>query len=222
MKIDFGIYINADDITVLLKQGKFSFDAYEIQFLREPFLNFAEGSGLLTEDLTREVLAKSFIVRKNHFLLKKQGNLPKTAQLLARYLREIMLEKKRRFSFETVFSHESNLDIMRRAAESGYKVYLYFVSTESPEINKYRVKLRVSQNGHDVPEELIVPRYYRSLNLLYEAAEIAYQCFFFDNSGETYTLVNHFKVIGGKKVWDTRSKKYFTAWFKKYYWKKNK
>lgn len=38
---------------------------------------------------------------------------------------------------------------MRRASAEGYKVYLYFVSTESPEINKYRVKLRVKEKGHD-------------------------------------------------------------------------
>src|SRR5690606_36638714 len=95
-------------------------------------------------------------------------------------------------------------DMMRRAAEKGYKVYLYFVCTESPEINKYRVKLRVANGGHDVPEDKIESRYYRSLSLLYTAAQIAYQAYFFDNSmhGEPYRLIAHFKVADGQKVWD--------------------
>ncbi len=79
-----------------------------------------------------------------------------------------MLKRQRRFSFETVFSHPSNLDTMRQAVNAGYKVYLYFVSTESPAINKYRVQLRVAQNGHDVPGDKIESRYYRSMELLYE------------------------------------------------------
>lgn len=62
-----------------------------------------------------------------------------------------MLLLRRRFSFETVFSHPSNLEIMQEAVAQGYKVYLYYVSTEDPEINKYRVNLRVTQGGHSVP-----------------------------------------------------------------------
>lgn len=135
-----------------------------------------------------------------------------------------MLVERKRFSFETVFSHESNIDIMRRASEAGYKVYLYFVSTESPEINKYRVRVRVRQKGHDVPEDKIAPRYYRSLGFLYEAAELAYQCYFFDNSvdEEPFRLVNHFKKKGTEKVWDTKRKAKFTKWFIEYYWNKRR
>ena len=108
---------------------------------------------------------------------------------------------------------------MREASEEGYKVYLYFVGTESPEINKYRVELRVKQQGHYVPPDKIESRYYRSLKLMYAASEIAYQAYFFDNSidGEPLKLVAHFKRSGKKKVWDKISKNEQAAWFKKYY-----
>ena len=108
---------------------------------------------------------------------------------------------------------------MKRAVEVGYKVYLYFVSTESPEINKYRVKLRVKQGGHTVPEDKIESRYYRSLGLLKEAADIAYQAFFFDNSidNQPYKLVGHFKKIGSQKRWDNIEDSEISNWFKKYY-----
>ncbi len=93
---------------------------------------------------------------------------------------------------------------MHEAVVAGYKVYLYFVSTESPEINKFRVQARKAKGGHDVPAEKIQSRYYRSLNLLFSAASIAYQAFFFDNSveGEKSTMFAHFKRIQGKEKWD--------------------
>lgn len=107
---------------------------------------------------------------------------------------------------------------MRQAADAGYKVYLYFVCTESPEINKYRVKeVRLKEGGHDVPEDKIESRYYRSLNLLYKAAQIAYQCYFFDNSGEEFRAFAHFKKAKGKKQWDPIDKVQVPQWFLKYY-----
>jgi len=135
-----------------------------------------------------------------------------------------LLRLKRRFSFETVFSHASNLDIMRRAAQEGYKVYLYFVSTESAEINKYRVALRVKNHGHNVPEDKIVERYRRSLELMYNAAELAYQAFFFDNSkaDAPFDLVAHFKKRGDEKIWEEIDKEKLTGWFKKFYLAKAK
>jgi predicted ABC-type ATPase len=221
-KIDLGIYINADDIAAKLLKHQFSFYSYKVKTTKKGILDFAKTSGLLSNEFNEAFLSANFNWKGQKLLLKDPAYYQQVAQLLARYLREYMLDQKRRFSFETVFSHESNLDIMRRAAAEGYKVYLYFVSTESPEINKYRVKFRVLQKGHDVPEDKIVSRYYRSLALLYDAAEIAYQCFFFDNSEDEqpYKLVNHFKKNGEEKNWDIKNRKKFTAWFKKYYWDK--
>lgn len=104
---------------------------------------------------------------------------------------------------------------MYATKEAGYKVYLYFVSTESPDINKFRVKARTEQGGHDVPEDKIEKRYYRSMNLLYEASQIAYQISFFDNSvdGEESVLFAHFKRTGKKKKWDDMKEADIPNWF---------
>ncbi|RQP18238.1 MAG: hypothetical protein EAS52_06100 [Parapedobacter sp.] len=216
--IDFGYYINADDIAKHLKEGVFDFSPFGIVFTKTNFSVFAEKSGLLNPSFTEEDFHASYSLSGTVFKAKFIGRIEQLAQLIARYLREALLERGTRFSFETVFSHESNLDIMRRAAEKGYKVYLYFVSTESPEINKYRVKLRVTRGGHDVPENKIESRYYRSLSLLTDAAEIAYQAYFFDNSldDKPFRLIAHFKVVDGKKVWDETGL-HSPQWFKKYY-----
>jgi len=217
--IDFGIYINADDIALALKTDSFSFKAYEVETTKEAILTFAQQSGLLSDKFTLENLEAGFVLTGDNLKMVLPTIVDRLAQIIARFLREVLLSKRERFSFETVFSHDSNLDIMKRASEAGYKVYLYFVSTESPEINIYRVKLRVKQNGHHVPEDRIRERYKRALGLMYEASQIAYQAFFFDNSknDEPFTLAAHFKKSGKRKIWDKIPSTQVPKWFKTYY-----
>lgn len=218
-KLDVGIYINADDIAQNLKKGNFVFTPYEVGAIKEELLDFAESQGLLFGGFTKADLEKSFSIGDNKLKMIAMENLDRVAQIIARFLRHALIRAKKRFSFETVFSHDSNLDDMSLAAEAGYKVYLYFVSTESPEINRYRVALRVKEGGHNVPAERIEKRYFRSLEFLYDAAEIAYQAYFFDNSVDDapYTVTGHFKVVAGKKLWDDTPKEDTAVWFKKYY-----
>ena len=162
-KVDLGFYINADIIAKALAASSFSFSPYKVRFNNNRFLKFAEGSGILNETFTALQLQALYTSTNTVISLyaKRQDDAEKIGQLLARFLREEMLRLRRRFSFETVFSHESNLDIMHRAAGQGYKVYLYYVGTESPEINKFRVEYRVTQGGHYVPPDTIEKRYYR-------------------------------------------------------------
>ena len=217
--LDFRTYINADDIAATLKESSFSFSSFNLNPQKEDLISFAASSGLMPVEGDLLNFSDSFDLKNGKISIASDLQPDRLAQITARYLREQLLNNNKRFSFETVFSHKSNLDIMRKASESGYKVYLYFVSTESPEINKYRVALRVKQGGHSVPIDKIEERYYRSLNLLKAASEIAYQAFFFDNSidNEPYKLVGHFKMIGDKKKWDNIEEDQVSQWFKKYY-----
>ncbi len=108
---------------------------------------------------------------------------------------------------------------MQHATDAGYKVYLYFVGTESPEINKPRVRARVQKGGHLVPVDRIESRYYRSLDLLFAAAEACYQAYFFDNSKQDSDAVTlaHFKVEKGKKKWEIADIENVPSWFIEYY-----
>lgn len=55
---------------------------------------------------------------------------------------------------------------MRQAQALGYRTYLYFVSTEDPEINVDRVRIRVEEGGHMVAPDKVRSRYFNSLSLL--------------------------------------------------------
>lgn len=94
-----------------------------------------------------------------------------------------------KMTIETVMSHPSKLDLMKNARELGYRVYLYFVSTESPEINVERVESRQALGGHGVSTDKIVSRYTRSLQNLYDAMILSNRSFLFDNSGKKPVLV---------------------------------
>lgn len=105
------------------------------------------------------------------------------ASMLAEFLREKLIATRTSFSFETVMSHSKKVELLQDARADGYRTYLYFVATEDPAINVTRVRSRVAQGGHDVPEAKIVERYARSLGLLREAIRHTDRAYFFDNSG---------------------------------------
>jgi len=217
--VDFGLYINADEIASQLRSGGFLFSPFEIEVLKNEFSSIVIESGLIQGELNENVFNQSFEITENRLLIKNKKFIEEMAQIIADFLRKKLLKERKKFSFETVFSHPGKIEIMKQATQSGYKVYFYFVATESPEINVFRVKkVRVPQQGHDVPEEKIRSRYKRSLDLMFEASQYAYQAFFFDNSGEDFRLFAHFKVSAtGKKEWDDISNNEVPGWFRKYY-----
>ena len=104
------------------------------------------------------------------------------AQEIADRRRDECIAAKRSFSFETVMSHPSKIDVLRRAKAAGYLVHLYFVGTEDPTTNIDRVAIRVAEGGHDVPRDRIVARWQRSMGLLREAIDASDTAFVFDNS----------------------------------------
>ena len=228
VKLDFGIYINADDIAKdLLKKGCL-FPKYTITFIEDEFFEIVEASGLIKDDFTLDQfkgcieLSDDRLTLPKKFIENQEDKVhERVAQIVADYLRKKLLLEDKKFSFETVFSHVGKVDIIKQATAKGYKVYLYFVSTEHPSINVYRIKkVRVKQKGHDVPEKKIIDRYYRSMDLLYDAAQNVYQSYFFDNSkeGGDHTMFAHFKLNpDGEKVWDENDPKIFPEWFKAYY-----
>ena len=222
--IDFGIYVNADDIADKLRKHTFTFDDYGITTDSKEFTQIATRSGLVNESFNEIIFKKSFILKKDTIKLKDYKADERLAQIIADFLRKKLLAENKKFSFETVFSHPSKLDIMREAAAKGYKVYLYFVSTESPYINTFRVEARKTKGGHDVPKDKILDRYFRSMDLLYEASQIAYQSFYFDNSEEAkgFKMFAHFKRFGDKMKWDKMDTKIIPVWFKLFYTQKKK
>ena len=112
-----------------------------------------------------------------------------TVAILADYFRGEFLAHGMSFSSETVFSHPSKIDLLKNAHHKGFRTYLYFVATESPEINISRVSSRVGEGGHNVPIDKIVERYQRCLDNVSYALPFLDRGYFFDNSGTGFHFI---------------------------------
>ncbi|MCH8748868.1 hypothetical protein IH781_03935, partial [Patescibacteria group bacterium] len=60
--VDFGIYINADDIAKRLRKGTFSFKRYKIDATTREFNLIATQSGLLSNQFPVDIFKKSFAI----------------------------------------------------------------------------------------------------------------------------------------------------------------
>jgi predicted ABC-type ATPase len=100
----------------------------------------------------------------------------------AETLRNKLLEKKADFTFETVLSTGRNLRLLQKAKESGYTVQCVYVLTCNADINVARVKGRVREGGHDVPEDKIRSRYSKALLLLPQLIAVCDTILIYDNS----------------------------------------
>jgi predicted ABC-type ATPase len=136
----------------------------------------------------------------------------------ADFLRRKLLEKRVSFSFETVMSSPDKVALLKQAQALGYRTYLYYIATEDPAINVARVKARVNLGGHDVPEDKIVSRYARSLNLLMEAVKHTNRAYLFDNSRQATDR------LWGAEITDARELELkcdpMPRWFQKTVWEK--
>ena len=69
--------------------------------------------------------------------------------------------------------------------KQGYEVILFFLKLPSEEMAINRVRLRVSEGGHHVPEKVIKRRYHKGwLNFQKQYQHLVDSWVIFDNSGE--------------------------------------
>ncbi len=101
-----------------------------------------------------------------------------------------LLKKGVSFSFETTLSTKSYRGIILKAKEQGYKVTLLYFWLQTIELAKERVKTRVLEGGHDIPEEVIERRYERGIKNLFDIyLDIVDAVMIFDNSFGKHQLI---------------------------------
>ncbi|RNL78501.1 AAA family ATPase [Nocardioides marmorisolisilvae] len=111
----------------------------------------------------------------------RQAREATTVSALAAGERERLLEAGRSFVTETVFSHESKVDLVRSAVAHGYTVHLH-VMLVPVELAVARVADRVEFGGHHVPEAKIRGRFDRLWALVAQARDLVDRADFYDNS----------------------------------------
>lgn len=86
------------------------------------------------------------------------------------------------FATETVFSHQSKLELVTQAQQEGFVVHVYHVGLDGPDLAEARVAERMREGGHSVPKRKIKARFDRSAPLIRKAVMMADLGIVFDNS----------------------------------------
>lgn len=198
-KVHLGTYINADEIKVTLSRNRYiDFSLYGLTLHKDHFINTLRKSSW-----SERMNDVEHTISQLYF----EGNCIKISDsyeqedyfvtFMASYIWDELLESSNKFTVETVMSHPSKLDFIKRAKDKGFKVYLYFVSLADPALNKHRVKTRVQEGGHDVDEDKIEKRYYRTMDYLLPALKLSNDAYLFDNS---YSEANMFAIKKGNTL----------------------
>ena len=128
-------------------------------------------------------------IKENCIIDNSIGSHSYEGSFIASFIRHLLVEQHKSFSFETVMSHPSKVEEIKQMAQLGYQPYLYFVCIDKPEVNISRISNRVSHGGHDVPDTKVLERYVRTLELLPSLLPFCYRAYLFDNSGKKNQLI---------------------------------
>lgn len=113
------------------------------------------------------------------------------SRLLIRHI-EDCVKKNESFAFETTLSGKGYIKKIQDWKKQGYEVVIYFLKLPSVDFAIERVKLRVAQGGHNIPEQDIRRRFERSwenFNSLYK--QLADSWIIFDTSGNMPAIIEN-------------------------------
>lgn len=190
------LFINADSLESEFNKNNFlNLSDFECYSTQTEFENFYKASSLyLKAGFDSE--SWNLVIKENVIVKDVHNDIHYNSYhfaIVADFLRHKLIIDKKSFSFETVFSHPSKLELIKFAHKNGYKVYLYFIGTETPIMNLERVKDRVMKGGHFVNEEKIEKRYYLTMDLLIDMLKIADETHLWDNSGNKHQYIGSIK-----------------------------
>lgn len=106
------------------------------------------------------------------------------AAQVAAATRGALIQARRPFIAETVFSHPSKLDLVTEAHAAGFHVALHVLLVPE-ELTVLRVQRRVASGGHSVPEDKVRRRYQRLWGLVRQAVAVADSTNVYDTSPHT-------------------------------------
>lgn len=132
----------------------------------------------------------------------------------AEAVRDALLARGEAFIAETVASHESKVDLVRRARDAGYYVHLIVVAVPE-EYSVQRVLARVAVGGHDVPEEKVRSRWKRLWKNVVAMIELADSAEVFDNAGSGPVTIATFvagDIVGSPRWPDWTPQRLMARW----------
>ena len=117
-----------------------------------------------------------------------------------------LLKLEEDFAFETTLTTRSYQQTIKFAKEKGYTVTLVFFWLNDVNLAIERVKARVAEGGHDIPEETIIRRYKKGLrNLVNIFIDISDYWLVVDNTQNPFQLIAQGDFKNNTKVYQQQS-----------------
>ena len=114
--------------------------------------------------------------------------------------REECIANGRSLIFETVLSAPDKISYIQHAKDKGYFIRLFFIGTDTPQINAARIAYRVMTGGHDVPITKIINRYYKSIVNCSLLVPVVDRLYVYDNSVNDVFPQLLFRTSNGKLI----------------------
>jgi predicted ABC-type ATPase len=103
-----------------------------------------------------------------------------------------LLNEQETFAFETTLATRSYRNKILKAKMQDYDITLLFFWLNNVDLAKERVKIRVKEGGHNIPEKIIERRYYNGIYNLFDIyLPIIDGALIFDNSYGKHDLIAH-------------------------------
>lgn len=103
---------------------------------------------------------------------------------IGKSLLEQAIEDRKDYRFETTLGGRTIARMLQGAARSGHLLHVWFCGLQSPDLHLHRVRARVAQGGHDIPEEIIRERWTASRENLIRLLPHIHHLRVYDNSIE--------------------------------------
>lgn len=127
---------------------------------------------------------------------------------------EQLFVENQTFAIETTLATKIYKNKIIEARKKGYQVVLLFFWLESAAMAIDRVRIRVAEGGHDIPEDVIIRRYYSGINNLFDiyinivdqvmildSSEVLPDTIAFKTLDTDFTICNSEKFHGIKKFY---------------------
>jgi len=110
-------------------------------------------------------------------------------RIMLKRIKELLNENES-FGFETTLSTKSYKNKILNAKQKGYTVTLLFFWLNNVDLAKERVKTRVKEGGHNIPNKVIERRYIKGIKNLFDIyMDIVDGALIFDNSFGKHELI---------------------------------
>ncbi len=100
------------------------------------------------------------------------------------------IDKRIEFAFETTLAGRSQINLLNKLREDNWRIVLFFLWIPDADFSKDRVRQRVRDGGHDIPDDAIYRRYPRIMyNLVNIYMSLCDKVSCYDNSNPEPILV---------------------------------